>query len=107
MDASRSGNGSVGGIPQSTQRGDIQGHFVSQRKDAKGRVGIQVPEEFIQADLQRRLFSAGENGDFQEADGAEGHWLAAPDGRFQRSQLRAGELSRFDQPSNQDVRVQQ
>jgi len=74
----------VGGITQDVQERHLAGNLIGQRKDSKDRAGTQVLKEFIQWYLQGRLFSAREDGDFKQADRAEGHRLVPLNSRFER-----------------------
>jgi hypothetical protein len=58
-------NGPVGGVSQDTRQGDIQRHFIRQRKNAQKGFGIQVLEKVIQGHFQSRFFAACENRDLQ------------------------------------------
>jgi hypothetical protein len=96
VNARRGRNSPVSGVSQGSEQGNIQGYFIRQWKNAKNRVGIQVPEEFIQGNFQSRFFSTCQYGDFQWADCADSHRLAPPDCRLERPQLCPGELSGFE-----------
>lgn len=107
VDARCSDDRAVGGISQSTQRGDLEGHFVSQGQDAKDGVGVQALKELLDRDCQRGLWSACQEGDFEEADGAEGDGFASADRQLKRAPLCPRELPGFKQPANEDVSLQQ
>jgi hypothetical protein len=107
VDACSRCNGALGGIPQGPQRRQLQSYLVSQWKHTKYRVGIQFLKEFVESHLEKRLCSAGENGDLEQTYRTQSHRLAAADCRFQRSQLCTGKLPVIGQPSNEYVCIQQ
>jgi hypothetical protein len=102
-----SGNRPVGGVSQSSQGRDLQCYFISQRENAKYRVGIQFLKELVERRLQEWFLSAGENGDLQKADCAQSHRFAPAHRRFQHSRLCPGKLPVVGQPSNEYVCIQQ
>jgi len=107
MDPRGRGYRAIGWVLQKIQQSSLLSDLVGQRKNAKHRIGIQLLEKFLERQLQPRLFAARQHRDFKKANRAERQRFTAPHSRFESSQLDSRELPRVDQPSSQDMGIQQ
>ena len=84
------GDDTVCRIAQGAQRRHLQCYLISQWKNLKDRVGLQIRKELAQWHSQRIVLSASKNSDLHEADRAEGQWFTTMNRRLKSAKLYAG-----------------